>query len=153
MISSRSRSITTCEFFVAPRLIHSSYQLYKNVVATTRSRIAHQQQVAVCAGLARFHVANRWQKGPISPSKVLRAKVLALVSRSWPCHFPYRAPRFASCSCVPPHRLISNPVQGAPKKLHRRSRTRRLSIRPLPTHHQLAAYPRLPLNSKFHSSS
>ncbi len=49
---------------VAPHPLHISQQLPKKRMATKRGRIAHQQQLAPCAGHAHVHAADVRQEAP-----------------------------------------------------------------------------------------
>ncbi len=51
---------------VAPRPLHISQQLPKKRMAAKRGRIAHQQQLAPCAGHAHVHAADIRQKADLT---------------------------------------------------------------------------------------
>ncbi len=51
---------------VAPHPLHISQQLHKKRMATKRGRIAHQQQLAPCAGHAHVHAADVRQEADLA---------------------------------------------------------------------------------------
>jgi hypothetical protein len=51
---------------VAPHALHISQQLHKKRMSTKRVRVAHQQQLAPCAGDAHVHAADVRQKADIA---------------------------------------------------------------------------------------
>jgi hypothetical protein len=72
---------------VSPHPLHIRQQRRKKRMPAQRGRIAHQQQLAPCAGHAHVHAADVRQEADLALRVAARqgdGNDVALMSRSWP---------------------------------------------------------------------